>query len=807
MKYSTKVKTALRLVYIEPVVLSPLLYFVVPPEILARGLVAVEAYNKALSDGITFIKRVPVMLIGQDRAGKTSLKKSLKGICFDPEEDSTVGIDVDPSHFEVSTETWKTGEMDQDQDSDTAITADYRTARFIVDSVKEKRKSTKSEKDTGESADSFDPDLTKLLGVSRPADPPKEPERSQTPRDAAPAFSRHVPRVPPDPTQRNQEDVNYSYPDVPDEVASKAETLLHGDLEDSGEEIYSTLWDFAGQSVYYVTHPLFLTARAIYCLVYDLSLNPQDDAKPMVKQGVYEESKESFNLKTNMDYLEFWMESVASVASSQEEGPSSEERKPKRPKKLPPVLLVCTHADTPYGDCDPKDLARKIFGSLERKPYGVHLSGLFFVDNTSLRINKSECPEVQRLRKEVLTVAKALPHIKEAIPIKWLKFEKELQAERKKGNKHISLEAARDIADNVCSINEEKEFQTLMNYLHDLRSLIHFDDTAMLNKLVVLDPQWLVDVFKKVITVKPFDCIDMEFLGLWRKLEEEGILDEELLVHVWNDDNEETAESLIGIMEKFSLLCPLPSDSSSTEECTKKYLVPSMLKSHPSKKVLKLVKSAKIPSLFLVFASGLVPAGFFPRLVLQFLQWGNEKYWRPENPQLFHNFARFFTTKDDYSVILMCHSSSVEVVVHGGDLSPKSSDDLSSNADFNNDTAGVTCARDVQRQLGLLLESMRNEFPWLRNMKYEMSVICPACCAERALDYCKTHSKEECKQEQCLHFLTLSELCSDKGYIICTKSASAQYIKVEVKQFSPWFSSPGEQVNYKNDYNLSLRDV
>ena len=49
------------------------------------------------------------MLIGQDRAGKTSLKKSLKGICFDPEEDSTVGIEVDPSHCKVSTETWKTG--------------------------------------------------------------------------------------------------------------------------------------------------------------------------------------------------------------------------------------------------------------------------------------------------------------------------------------------------------------------------------------------------------------------------------------------------------------------------------------------------------------------------------------------------------------------------------------------------------------------------------------------------------------------------------------------------------------------------
>ena len=41
------------------------------------------------------------MLIGQDRAGKTSLKKSFLGLSFDPDEDSTDGIEVDPSKFEV----------------------------------------------------------------------------------------------------------------------------------------------------------------------------------------------------------------------------------------------------------------------------------------------------------------------------------------------------------------------------------------------------------------------------------------------------------------------------------------------------------------------------------------------------------------------------------------------------------------------------------------------------------------------------------------------------------------------------------
>ena len=87
----------------------------VPPEILARGPLALEAYNNALAEGKSCVKRVPLMLIGQDRSGKTSLKKSLKGIVFDPDEDSTVGIDVDQYHFEVTNETWMTGKKMKSQ--------------------------------------------------------------------------------------------------------------------------------------------------------------------------------------------------------------------------------------------------------------------------------------------------------------------------------------------------------------------------------------------------------------------------------------------------------------------------------------------------------------------------------------------------------------------------------------------------------------------------------------------------------------------------------------------------------------------
>jgi len=774
----------------------------VPPEILARGPFALESYNKALKDGETSVRRVPIMLIGQDRAGKTSLKKSLKGICFNPEEDSTVGIEVDPSHFKVTTETWRTGTMESDQHSDTAISFDYLIGRLIADSLKKTSESTSFEVSTVESDGAFDSEITDLAREPSPTEPSEDKEQIQSSDDLEPTVSSDLTHSSHYPIEQKNEIVARSTARIPEEVATVIETLLQGDWGDQREDIYATLWDFAGQSVYYTTHPLFLTRRAIYCLVYDLSLNHCERAKPLVKQGLYKKNEESFNLKTNLDYLDFWMTSVASLASSRNDGSAECPKTEVLPEKRPPVFLVCTHADTPYGGGDPRELSREIFGYLKDKPYGAHLSDVFFVDNTSLSVHKSECLEVVRLRKEVLGVAKDLPNIKQVVPIKWLQFEKALHMLGQNEYKCISLEMAKDVASRMCNINEDKEFGTLMNYLHDLRALIHFDDSPELNKLVVLDPQWLIDVFKKVITVKPYDREEKRFVNLWCKLEREGILDEELLAHVWGPlfDNRETSESLIRIMEKFSLLCPWPSEASER----RRFLIPSMLKTHPPEEIIELVESATIPSLFLTFENGLVPPGLFPRLVLQFFQWGKGTFWSQQNPQLFHDFARFFCSKDEEcseecSVILACHSSSIEVVVHRDDASLDLTEDLSSKmslaTDYNYGSAELTCARAVRRQLDLMLECMRNEFCWLRNMSYELSVICPVCCCGGAVNYCRTHHVRSCKEGQCLHFLSVSRLCRDKKRINCPRSASAKNTTVQVMQFAPWFVSSREQVD------------
>ena len=747
-----------------------------PQEIRARGRLALRAYKKALSEGRTCIKRVPIMLIGQDRSGKTSLAKSLKGERFNPEEDSTIGIDIDPSHFKVSTEIWKPGEKDEQRNVERAWSYEHHAARLVVQHLSEKKSAPKEESlESDESelvpVESVEVSVSEaIVSTSCARDENMVDSCSQSEEDLYPipaasvasntsshdSVSNSVPEdslvgsdsisISQDHTISDQSPAG-DIQTVPDDVASLVEVFLREDKDlEREEDIYSVLWDFGGQTVYYTTHPLFLTSRAIYLLVNDLSRPLHDKAKSVMKQGMFTKLQDSFRLKTNADYLDFWMSSVASLAI-QDESHSKKTKSDLLPE-LPPVFLVCTHADKPCDGGDPRELGRMVFGHLQTKPYKTHLHDVFIVDNTKSG-HELECPDVLRLRHEIRAVAKELPHMKEAVPIKWLKFEKEMQAKKDEGNKWISLEETKEVAREVCNVFDEEEFITLLNFLHDQRVLIHFDETPELSKMVVLDTQWLINVFKEVITIRPFDSKEKKFKELWFRLEKEGVLEEPLLEHVWGPlyREEDTCQSLIAIMEKFSLLCSWPSSDGSRG---KQYLVPSMLMSHPPDEIMELIESAEIPSLFLKFETGQVPPGLFPRLVLQFLQWCKQECSSPEHPQLYHNFVRIYHSEEvNCSVILLCHMSSIEVIVHrgnGGDEVAHCSMSASSSL-VNNNHDTFACA--VLRQLKLMLESMRGEFCWLQNMKYEVSFLCPVCCEGGVVSYCRTHLLKGCKQEEC----------------------------------------------------------
>ena len=75
---------------------------------LARGEKALAAYHRAIkTGGSTYDKRVKVLLVGQDRVGKTSLGKALRGEPFDEAELSTDGVQMIPAVKNAGTGPWR----------------------------------------------------------------------------------------------------------------------------------------------------------------------------------------------------------------------------------------------------------------------------------------------------------------------------------------------------------------------------------------------------------------------------------------------------------------------------------------------------------------------------------------------------------------------------------------------------------------------------------------------------------------------------------------------------------------------------
>ena len=64
---------------------------------------------------------------------------------------------------------------------------------------------------------------------------------------------------------------------------------------------------------------------------------------------------------------------------------------------------------------------------------------------------------------------------------------------------YTSVEQLLTSAREDCLIDDDDEFQTVLNFYHDLGLIIKHRST------VVLEAKWLIDLFKELITIPRFD--------------------------------------------------------------------------------------------------------------------------------------------------------------------------------------------------------------------------------------------------------------------------------------------------------------
>ena len=214
----------------------------------------------------------------------------------------------------------------------------------------------------------------------------------------------------------------------PDEITKRAEELINyvkGKKRVTEKSVGSIeLWDFAGQQLYYASHPVFLTSRAIYILVFNLSKSLHGTAQPCVRQGKHNFTLENSNGETNLENLLSWLSTVHSITQMRRQ--TRDDAEEKLPHLRPPVIIVGTHADKPFEDI--ATMKTKIQKAIAGKDYEGHVvRPIFSIDNTAKLIqrrlekvfrNDKNIDGIQDLRGKIMEVLRQEPYMKERIPVR-----------------------------------------------------------------------------------------------------------------------------------------------------------------------------------------------------------------------------------------------------------------------------------------------------------------------------------------------------------------------------------------------------
>ena len=184
-------------------------------------------------------------------------------------------------------------------------------------------------------------------------------------------------------------------------------------LEDDikSKEVILTLWDFAGQHLYYASHSVFLSGRAVYILVYNLSKNLLATAEPCVRQGVNKIRRDNPNNETNLDNLLSWLVSVHNIRSAAKENVAHQGKK--LSYLQPPVIIVGTNLDQPFEEVN--TMEQHIKGRLEYQEYEKHVTPPFFAVDNKTENDKG----VQKLRQRIIEILKNEPYMGEEVPLRY----------------------------------------------------------------------------------------------------------------------------------------------------------------------------------------------------------------------------------------------------------------------------------------------------------------------------------------------------------------------------------------------------
>ncbi|XP_060552026.1 uncharacterized protein LOC132713439 [Ruditapes philippinarum] len=339
------------------------------------------------------------------------------------------------------------------------------------------------------------------------------------------------------------------------------QTLFSNHLRDEKEindqdVLLANIWDFGGQFIYYATHQIFHSRDAIYLLVFDLT----KDLDTLIIDCDFPDRQEK--MRNN---LLFWVNSIHAFVGDDD---SEENMKPT-------IILVGTHSDKVKGNVDSK--FHEVYQLFENTKIRHHIYEKPFAVAS---LDKAD-DGIDNLKETIYNLgvqnAKCIK-----IPAKWIPLEIALLNIRDEKEKQI-LEFDEVVALDMLNthpIADIKEIRKFLNYHHAKGTIVFFDEDG-LDKYIVLNPQFMINAFRCIISAKWFCRWNHTVQINAKKLKREAILEPEFLDAVWEEDQFINFKKiLLMFLEKHRILAELRQmdEQTGSIQLLGKYMIPSLLK-------------------------------------------------------------------------------------------------------------------------------------------------------------------------------------------------------------------------------------
>ena len=295
----------------------------------------------------------------------------------------------------------------------------------------------------------------------------------------------------------------------------------------------------------------------------------------------------------------------------------------------------------------------------EKFPMLVESGQLIVREDLFLDARELTPESLNTIRKVILEVGETYPTYAEPIPTSWMALQNEMHTLKLEGQRIIPFQFLVDLNSRMKVPLNTYELCLFTLFLHHTGYSLHFQK-GNLNKLIMLDPRFIIDAMRCFVTVGQFAMKFWE-KNKWEMMRISGRVEEAYIVKLWKENNDPTfyryREYLLQVMKELDLLClPKVYDKNGHEIKQTSFFVPSMVKECPpvDMQTSRRISSDEALQIRFEFADILPPA-VYNRLVCTSLS-----LWQVYEGELYDGFV---TLRSGSQHILVIQRKSQAIVV------------------------------------------------------------------------------------------------------------------------------------------------